>query len=142
MPGGSDPAQEAMLPTLKNARYEQFAQGLAKGQTQVQAYAEAGYLNPEHAYRMMKRPGVRARVAELMEEAAARAEIGVAMVTETLVRLAGKAEEDGATGGLSAARAAWMAAARLNGLLGERHEAAKDAAGGTVSDLPQIEESR
>jgi hypothetical protein len=133
-------AQEALLPRLENPRQERFAQGLAAGLTQRRAYAEAGYPNPKHAYRLANQPQVKTRVAELMERASIRAEINLATVTRSLVRLAGRAEDDGAARGLSAARAAWSAAAKLNRLTADRSDAAKERVGGTISDRPQTQE--
>jgi phage terminase small subunit len=134
-------AKEALAPMLENSRHERFAQGLASGLTQLQAYAEAGYCgNHAHASRLSKNPRVRARVAEIMERAAARAEISVAMVTESLIRLAGKAENAGAAPGLAVARAAWMDAAKLNGLVVDRSEVAEESVRRIISDRPQTEE--
>jgi phage terminase small subunit len=135
----STSVQVAPAPKLNNPRHERFAQAFAKGRTQRQAYTDAGYSNPARANRLAKKPKVQARVAEIMEEAAVRAEISVAMVTGSLVRLAGKAEDKGAARDLTAARAAWMAAAKLNGLMAVRSEAAEERVGGIISDRPQTE---
>lgn len=106
------------MPALSNAKHELFAQGLAKGKTQIEAYAFAGYApNDANAARLTGNDRIKARVAELLERAATRAEISVASVTDNLLRIAGKAENLGDASGLSAARASWMDAAKLNGLV-------------------------
>ena len=129
------------MTALQNSRHERFAQGLAMGLTQVQAYAEAGYCGlPSAACRLFKNPMVQVRVAEIMERAAARAEITVELVTENLVRIAGKAEETDGAPGLNVARAAWMDTARLNGLLVERSEPPGSNVTWVISDRPMTEE--
>jgi hypothetical protein len=134
-------AQEAMMPTLQNSRHERFAQGLARGLTQAQAHAEAGYCGlPSAACRLFKNPMVQVRIAEIMERAAARAEITVELVTENLVRIAGKAEDTDGAPGLNVARAAWMDTAKLNGLLVDRSEAPGSNVTWVISDRPMTEE--
>jgi hypothetical protein len=57
---------ENKMPPLKNSRHEAFAIAVAKGQTSVQAYEDAGYSRDAvMAYRLTKRPEVRARIDEL-----------------------------------------------------------------------------
>src|ERR1700680_3405521 len=55
------------MPQLKNHRYEQVAQGIAAGLTQLDACRAAGYTmkNRTSAFRIIRRPEIRARVAEL-----------------------------------------------------------------------------
>jgi hypothetical protein len=133
--------QEAMMAALENSRHERFAQGLAKGLTQAQAYAEAGYCGSSSAAcRLLKTPRIQARAAEITERAAARAEINVGLVTENLVRIAGKAEDLCGAPGLGVARAIWMDAAKLNGLLAERSEAPGSNVRWVISDRPMTEE--
>lgn len=106
------------MPTLENPKHERFAQELAKGRTQAEAYQTAGYKPSEpNASRLTSNDKVAARVAEIQERAAVRAEITVASITENLTRIAGKAEALTESSGLSVARAAWMDAAKLNGLV-------------------------
>jgi hypothetical protein len=59
------------MPILKNPRHEKFAQGVVKGLTADAAYAAAGY-KPDrgNAARLTANDSVRARVEELMTEAA------------------------------------------------------------------------
>lgn len=70
------------MPVLNNAKHELFAQGIAKGESQRQAYIAAGYtasINPDvtdaAASRLLRDVRVSARVQELQNKAAARAEI-------------------------------------------------------------------
>lgn len=46
-----------------NPRQELFAQALARGMSQRAAYLEAGYKDARHAWAVMEKPNVRARVA-------------------------------------------------------------------------------
>lgn len=124
------------MPALSNPKHERFAQALAKGRTQAEAYAEAGYAPSEpNASRLRSNDKVQARIAELQERAAVRTEITVASITERLLKLADVAEQtgvekDGETGEvtksspkhLGVARNALMDAAKLNGLVVEKGE--------------------
>lgn len=120
------------MPPLDNPKHERFAQELAKGKTADEAYAEAGY-SPDrgNACRLTANDNVAARVAEIQERAAIRAEISVASVTENLMRLAQKGEQLAEAPGLSVARAAWMDAAKLNGLVVDKSLSATT----TVEDM-------
>lgn len=111
------------MPALKNAKHEHFAQALAKGRSQAEAYAEAGYAPSEpHASRLASSGKVAARVAELLERAAVRTEITVANITERLLAIATKAEISADAPLLSVARASLMDAAKLNGLVVDKQE--------------------
>lgn len=106
------------MPALENPKHERFAQGLSKGLTQEEAYKAAGYTGDRTAAsRLSTNVNVQGRVAEIQERAATRAEISIASITENLTRIAGKAERLAESAGLSVARAAWMDAAKLNGLV-------------------------
>lgn len=111
------------MPVLKNQRHERFAQELAKGAPAIEAYKKAGY-RPDRgaASRLSSKVSVKARVQELLGNAALRTEVTVSRVTENLVRIADKAEKIGESNGLSVARSAWMDAAKINGLVKEKHE--------------------
>lgn len=111
------------MPALSNPRHERFAQALAKGMTQAEAYADAGYKPSEpNASRLTSNDKVQKRVAELQERAAVRTEITVASITERLLAIATKAEKSGDAPMLQAARASLMDAAKLNGLVVEKGE--------------------
>ena len=55
-------------------------------------------------------------------KAAVRAEISIASITESLLRIAKKAEQLRDASGLSVARNAWMDAAKVNGLIIDKAE--------------------
>lgn len=76
------------MPVLKNARHEAFAQALAKGQAAADAYVTAGYKESRSAAsRLSTNVNIQARVAELVNKGAERAEIDIARVLKELVRL-------------------------------------------------------
>lgn len=113
------------VPTLDNPKHERFAQDIAKGKTQAEAYAAAGYKPSEqHACRLASSGKVAARVAEILERSAIRAEISLATITEDLARIATKAEGLGESSGFSVARAAKMDIAKLHGLVVDKSIAA------------------
>lgn len=63
------------MPVLKNARHEQFAQGLAKGMTGDDAYIAAGFApNRGNAARLKANESIRKRVAEITSRVAEKAE--------------------------------------------------------------------
>lgn len=75
------------MPLLDNPRQERFAQCLAKGKTQADAYEEAGYRpNDGGASRLAGNVKVKTRVAELAERAANRVEVSKSWVMERLMR--------------------------------------------------------
>lgn len=70
------------MPVLSNARHERFAQGIAKGKSQHDAYIYAGYAKNQQAKdvrsnagTLARKPEVAARIQELQEKQAQR--IGV-----------------------------------------------------------------
>jgi len=113
------------MPALTNPKHERFAQELAKGKTQAEAYQAAGYAPSEpNASRLTSNDKVAARVAEIQERAAVRAEISVASITERLLAIAKKGEGKDDAPMLSVARASLMDAAKLNGLIVDKSIAA------------------
>lgn len=77
-----------VMGVLKNAKHEAFAQALAKGQNACDAYVTAGYKESRSAAsRLSTNVNIEARVAEIVERGADRAEIDVARVLKELVRL-------------------------------------------------------
>lgn len=111
------------MPALSNPKHERFAQALAKGMTQAEAYADAGYKpSKSNASTLRSNQKVQARLTELQERAAARTEITVASITERLLAIATKAEKSGDAPMLQAARASLMDAAKLNGLVVDKGE--------------------
>lgn len=115
------------MPALENARHERFAQELAKGSSQSEAYRTAGYSGVSSvleagASRLVRNVKVADRVADLKARAAERAEISVASVTKRLLAIATKAEAKEDAPMLQVARASLMDAANLNGLVIEKGE--------------------
>ena len=109
------------MPVLNNPRHETFAQELAKGKTADEAYVIAGYSeNRGNCIRMKANESILKRVDELLERSATRAEISIASITESLLRIAEKAESLGEAAGLGVAKGAWMDAAKVNGLVVDR----------------------
>lgn len=77
------------MPTLKNARWELFAQGLAQGKTAGESYVFAGYReNPGNAGRLKQNEGILRRVAEILAPAAKRIEVSVERMAERLGNVA------------------------------------------------------
>jgi phage terminase small subunit len=109
------------MPKLVNARHELFAQALAKGKCQTEAYVEAGYQESRSAAaRLAADVNICARVADIQGRAAERTEITVADITTRLLAIATKAEKSSEAPMLQAARASLMDAAKLNGLVIDR----------------------
>lgn len=109
------------MPVLENARHELFAQGLAVGKSQMQAYIDAGYSANDaraKASRLLATNGnISARKIELQQGSAKEAQITIERLTQGLLRIADKAEAIEDASGYQAARAAIMDAAKLNGLI-------------------------
>jgi phage terminase small subunit len=109
------------MPALENPKHERFAQELAKGKTQVEAYEDAGYEpHDSAAARLFGNVRIAARVAEIQERAAIRTEVTVASITKRLLAIADKGETSTEAPLLSVARASLMDAAKLNGLVVDR----------------------
>ena len=76
------------MPILTNPRHERFAQELAKGKSATEAYASAGFTgHRQNAARMMTNDDVAARVREIVEAGAARAEVTVERVLREYARI-------------------------------------------------------
>lgn len=121
------------MPMLSNAKHERFCQELAKGKSANEAYVLAGYAqNDGNAIRLKGNERILARVAELLGRAAVRAELTVATVADNLLRIAEKAEALGEAAGLNVAKAAWMDAAKVSGLIVEK----KEVRSGHLDELP------
>jgi phage terminase small subunit len=110
------------MPALKNTRHERFAQELAKGKSQVEAYGLAGYEpNESHASRLVRNGKVASRLAELQDKAATKAELTLADIIAELeqARMVALAAATPQTG---SAVAASMGKAKLLGLVVDRSE--------------------
>lgn len=76
------------MPILENARHELFAQGIAKGQSQIDACKAAGYEpHDSAATRLSDDPAVAARVEELIHDAARVAGIDAVRTIKELGRI-------------------------------------------------------
>jgi hypothetical protein len=134
------------MAALPNARHERFAQEITKGSTGRDAYKAAGYetkgdaATDAAASRLLSDVRVQARIAEIQERAATRVEISVASVTENLARIAAKAEALAEASGLSVARAAWMDAAKLNGLAPDKLQLAASVGIANTAQPASLEE--
>ncbi len=71
-----------MAGPLKNARWEEFAQRMARGERQGAAYVAVGYAKSSNtdkaAHLLANNPLVSARIAKLLERGAQRAEFDIA----------------------------------------------------------------
>lgn len=115
------------MPVLSNARHEKFAQELAKGRSQIDAYETAGYVGDRTAAsRLSTNVNIRNRVDELQGRGAIRTELTIASLTKDLLRIAKKGERLAEASGLSVARGAIMDAAKLNGFLADPKPARQD----------------
>lgn len=107
-----------------NARQEAFAQHLAKGMSQAEAYMAAGYKSEGNAAevsasQLLRNPKVSSRVRELQEASAEVAVIDAAMISAQLEEIRIKAL---AAGQLTAAVSAAMGRAKLHGLIIDKAE--------------------
>lgn len=76
------------MPVLRNPRHEAFAQGLAKGLSASDAYVAAGYSESRSAAsRLSANVNIEARVAELVNKGADRAEVTIARVLDEMRKL-------------------------------------------------------
>lgn len=108
------------MPSLENQRHELFAQALAKGKTQAEAYVEAGFkANDANATRLNGNDRIRARVAELQQRMAYKSEITLERIEQMLIEDREFAREVKQAG---AARAATETLAKLRGYMIERKE--------------------
>lgn len=109
------------MAVLKNARHERFAQLVAEGRSQDEAYKLAGYKpSRQHASRLATNGTVKPRIATIQAAVADEVKITVASVTAGLMQIRDKAEALSDSAGLSVARLAWMDAAKLAGLVVEK----------------------
>lgn len=76
------------MPALKNPKHELYAQLVAKGTPSAKAYVEVGYkFNEGNASRLKSNEKVKARIKELVESGADRAEISIERVLRELGRV-------------------------------------------------------
>lgn len=76
------------MPVLPNARRELFAQELAKGTPQAEAYEKAGYKRDKsNACTWAAKPEIVARVAELLKEAADKNGVTIERIVAELAKI-------------------------------------------------------
>lgn len=76
------------MPILSNPRHEKFCQELAKGKSASEAYEAAGFRgHRQNAHRLITNDDIQARVAELQQKGAERAEITVEQVLRELAKI-------------------------------------------------------
>lgn len=108
------------MPALQNPKHERFAQELAKGKSQVEAYAAAGYKPDDGAAsRLSGNVRIAARVQEIAQRGAKRAEVTIESLIQEAADIQASAVEAGQH---SAAIAALTAKAKLAGLWVEKNE--------------------
>lgn len=111
------------MPTLNNIRHERFAQELAKGKGQTEAYVAAGYKeNRSAASRLAEDVNVCERVRELQERGAIRVELTVADIIRELEE-ARISALTAATPQAGSAVTASLGKAKLLGLIVDKSEA-------------------
>lgn len=109
------------MPVLQNAKHERFAQALARGMGQAEAYAEAGYTPSDaNASRLTSSDKVQARLRELQERAAIKVEMTVADIVAQLAEDRAFAQKCGTA---AAAVTATMGQAKVLGLVIDRSKA-------------------
>jgi hypothetical protein len=110
------------MPALPNARHERFAQELAKGRSQTEAYVNAGYKHSRSAStRLAADVSICERVADIQGRAAVRTELTLADIIEELeqARMVALAAPTPQTG---SAVAASLGKAKLLGLIVDKSE--------------------
>jgi phage terminase small subunit len=84
------------MPVLSNSRHERFAQALASGKSQSEAYVAAGYKYDEpNASRLTRNDKIRARVTELQGNVAKRVEVTLESLLEEAEEIRQRALEAG-----------------------------------------------
>lgn len=129
------------MPVLDNPRHERFAQEIAKGCSATEAYALAGYKpNQPNAARLISNDMVKARVAELQEAGAKRAEVTIESLIDEAADIQTKAVQAGQH---SAAVAALTAKAKLAGKWIDRNQHTGPN-GGPIQhvDLSQLDDDK
>ncbi len=81
------------MPVLQNSRHERFAQEVAKGKSATEAYKDAGYtpkgkVAASAASRLLRGVKVKARIDELLQNAADKAGLTVERVLSELSKIA------------------------------------------------------
>lgn len=110
------------MPTLPNTRHERFAQELAKGLSQAEAYVSAGYRQSRSAAaRLAADVNICARVSEIQNRAAVRTELTLADIIDELEE-ARQAALNAPSPQAGSAVAATMGKAKLLGLVVDKSQ--------------------
>jgi phage terminase small subunit len=129
------------MPALTNARHERFAQELAKGKTQEQAFIDAGgkadNARSQSSRLMSTNVNIQVRVADLQERGAVKVELTIADIIAELevARIAALGAE---TVQASAAVNASKAKAELLGLGASRKHELSGPNGGAIQAVTEI----
>lgn len=76
------------MPVLKNQRHERFAQLVAQGNSQIEAYKKAGYKDDRAgASRLTAKDNIQTRINELLLAASQRVTVSIADVVNELCKL-------------------------------------------------------
>lgn len=106
---------------LANLKYELIAQDVVKGATPEEACVTAGLKGDRsNAWRIVRRPEVTARVAELQAKSAERTLVTMEKISERLLAIVEKAEKADDAPLLSVARATLMDVAKLHGFVTDK----------------------
>ena len=109
------------MPALSSAKHELFAQELAKGRSQLEAYQLAGYRGGEaSASRLASNGKVQARVAEIQKAGADKAEVTVAGVLMELWKIATADPNELIEYQVGCCRSCWGKSFRHQETVGER----------------------
>ena len=120
------------MPPLKNTKQELFALFLSQGQSQLQAYVNAGYKKSHSApNRLVENVGVKARVQELQARAVAKYEVDK---VDIMRRLDANAKTAALAGEIAASNQALALMGKELGMFVEKQELKVDAARGPITD--------
>jgi hypothetical protein len=108
-----------------NPRQELFAQALARGMSAKAACRAAGYRNVTGFHRLSQFPNVKARVAQLLADAAARSVITTDHISDYLLDLIERSKSGDAAPIMQLNRAAVMDLAKIHGLLDAKGQPTK-----------------
>jgi phage terminase small subunit len=122
------------MPILRKPKHELFVQKLLQGDTIVDAYAASGYCRDRgNAAKLASKPEVKARLAELQDEAAKESKITVQTLLGELEDARKRATD---LKQLSAAVRSVEAKARISGLLVQKIE------GGGVNEFEECQSTK
>jgi hypothetical protein len=103
-------------------RQELFAQAIARGASRTVAYREAGYKGQANISRMSAYPNIKARIAKLQAEAAARSVVTTDQLIAYLLDLIETNRHSQAASMAQMARAAIMDLGKVTGLLDPKNK--------------------